>query len=392
MNLHLPTLLLLDICVLALLGGLMLHAWWRSESESTLGYMAGLLLLGSLGALVLSLRGIGIDTLSMVFGNLLLRLAVGMGWASVRVFAGRRPHWLGICGGALAWALLCLWPEFHRSLPLRVTLGTLLTVFYAILGAWELWSARSRIEVSVIAAVTLFLWHALLCSVLLVLYRGQTMVLMWSGADDPFLAWRFLETFLFAIGIAFVTMAMVRERAELRFRAVANRDPLTDIGNRRAFMDGAQARLADCQRSGSAAALLLCDLDYFKRLNDSHGHAMGDAALVAFGHLLARSVRQGDVCGRIGGEEFACLLPDADAAVAVQVAERIRRECAELQLPAEVHMSVSIGVAASEHAGYELAPLLAQADEALYRAKAAGRDRVEHYAGVPRQARGGDGA
>ena len=82
MNLHLPTLLLLDICVLALLGGLMLHAWWRSESESTLGYMAGLLLLGSLGALVLSLRGIGIDTLSMVFGNLLLRLAVGMGWAA----------------------------------------------------------------------------------------------------------------------------------------------------------------------------------------------------------------------------------------------------------------------------------------------------------------------
>ena len=392
MTLHLPTLLLLDICVLALLGGLMLHAWWRSDHESTLGYLAGFLLLGSLGGLVVSLRGVGIDSLSMILGNLLLRLAVGMGWASMRAFVGRRPHWLGITAGALLWGALCLWPEFHRALTLRVTFGTLLTVLYAGMAGWELWRARAQVEVSVAPALVLFFGHALFSLALQGEYGGPQTLQLWSGVSDPYLAWRFLETFLFAIGVAFATMAMVRERAEQRFRAVANRDPLTDIGNRRAFIDGSQIRLAECRRAGRPAALLLCDLDYFKRLNDNHGHAMGDAALVAFGRLLAGSVRQGDVCGRIGGEEFACLLPDADAAVAVQVAERIRRECSELLLSEEVRFSVSIGVATGAQADYELAPLLAQADEALYRAKAAGRDRVEHYGGVPPQARGGDGA
>jgi diguanylate cyclase (GGDEF)-like protein len=270
-----------------------------------------------------------------------------------------------------------------RELPLRVAVGTLITILYATLAAWELWRVRRQVEVSIVPAVALLLMHGLFCASLVLLYRGQAIERIWSGQDDSFLTWRFLENFLFAIGLAFLTLAMVRERAELRYRAVANRDPLTGIGNRRAFMDGAQALLASCQRGGRPAALLLCDLDHFKRLNDSHGHAMGDAALVAFGRVLARSVRQHDVCGRIGGEEFACLLPDADAAKAAEVAERIRGHCSELVVEStlRVGVSVSIGVASVAGAGYDLAALLAQADEALYRAKAAGRNRVECSAG-----------
>lgn len=381
MLLHHPTLLLLDICALALLGGLTLHAWWRSEHETTLGFLAGMLLLAALGTAAHGLRGLGMEALPIVLANMLLLLAAGLGWTAMRVFATGQPWWPGIVGGALLWGMLCLWPQFMTSLPLRVTVGTLLAILYTGLSVWELWRARRRLEVAIAPALTLLLLHALFLAALLFAGGGESIVWRWTGEDAGFITWRLMETLLFATGIAFITLAMVHERAELRYRSVANRDPLTEIGNRRAFMDGAQALLGNCQRTGRPAALLLCDLDHFKRLNDSHGHAMGDAALVAFGQVLARSVRQQDVCGRIGGEEFACLLADADASVAAQVAERIRRECSELTLQAiePVSMSVSIGLAATEQSGYDLAILLARADQALYRAKAGGRDRVELY-------------
>ncbi|MNQ35723.1 putative diguanylate cyclase YedQ [compost metagenome] len=383
MTLHLPTLLLLDICVLALLGALMLHASRRSEGEATLGWMAGMLLLASLGTLMVSLRGIGMDNLSIVLGQALLRLAAGLGWTAMRVFAGRQPCWPGIVGGALLWVLLCLWPHFMSSLSLRVTVVTLLSVLYSAMAAWELWRARRQLQAAIVPAVALSLMHALFCASLLLVDSGQAIERVWSGLDDSFVTWRLLEAFLFAIGIAFVTLAMVRERAELRLRAMANCDPLTGIGNRRAFMDVAQVLLAHCQRAGSPVALLMCDLDHFKRLNDRYGHAMGDAALIGFARVLVQSIRQSDVCGRIGGEEFVCLLPDADAAQAAQVAERIRRECHALMPVQAQCFSVSIGVASVAQAGYDLSRLLALADQALYRAKANGRNRVEHYAEQP---------
>ncbi len=381
MTLHLPTLLLLDIYVLTLLGGLMLHAWWRSANEPTLGYMAGMLLLAALGALVISLRGIGVDGLSMVFSNLLMRLATGMGWAAMRVFVGRRPWWPGVIGGALLWGLLCLWPYFHESLTLRVIVGTLTSVVYTALAIWELWIARRQVGASVAPAIGMLSFHALFCIGLMLLYRGQTIEPTWASEGGGFLIWRLLENFLISIGIAFVTLAMVRERAEQRYRVVSERDPLTDIGNRRAFTETAVARLARCATEGRPAALLLCDLDHFKRVNDGHGHAMGDTVLIAFGQVLALGIRQHDVCGRIGGEEFACLLPGADPAVAVQVAERIRQKCGELHFEERVSISVSIGVASAERVGYDLSRLLASADRALYQAKANGRDRVELFGG-----------
>jgi diguanylate cyclase (GGDEF)-like protein len=378
MPLHLPTLLLLDVYVLALLGALMLHAWWRSESEATLGCMAGMLLLAALGTLVVSLRGVGLDGLSIVLGNVLLQLACGLGWAAMRLFVGRPLRWPTIAGGALLWVLLCLWPVFMASLPLRVAANSLLTMLYTALAARELWRARHRQEVSIAPALFLLLTHFAFFGMRLLLDHGEGVSRMWSAVDESFLNWLVLETFLFAIGIAFVTLAMVRERAELRYRAVANSDPLTGIGNRRAFMERAAALLDQCRREQRPAALLLCDLDYFKRLNDTHGHAMGDTALVAFAGVLAGGIRAQDVCGRIGGEEFACLLPDADQKAVAEVAERIRCQCGELSIGVPQRLSVSIGVASTVQAGHDLAHLLAQADEALYRAKAGGRDRVEH--------------
>ncbi len=380
MTLHLPTLFLLDVYMLTLLGGLMLHAWRRSETETTLGCTAGALLLAALGALVLGLRGMGVESLSILLGNMLLQLASGLGWSAMRVFAGRPLHWPGIVAGALSWGLLCLWPYFMSSISVRVVVGTLISVLYTVLTAWELWRVRRQLEVSTGPALTLLLVHALFCAGLLLVSRGQSVEQMWAGRGHGFLTWRLLETFLFAVGIAFAILAMVRERAELRYRDAAERDPLTGIGNRRAFTGNAESRLVRCAAEARPAALLLCDLDYFKQLNDTYGHATGDAALIAFGRLLVLSIRQQDVCGRIGGEEFACLLPSADAAAALQVAERIRQACSRLPLAPGVRVSVSIGVASTDQTGYDLSRLLVLADQALYRAKANGRDQVECFA------------
>jgi diguanylate cyclase (GGDEF)-like protein len=165
--------------------------------------------------------------------------------------------------------------------------------------------------------------------------------------------------------------------AEKHFRLAA-RDSLTDLFVRR-FFDG---RLAEevlrSQRYERDCAVAQFDLDHFKALNDRHGHAAGDEALRLFSRLLKQSVRQQDVCGRRGGEEFAVLFPETDRETARRACERIRQSVAASPLVlggAEVRLTVSAGVAGLE-AGDDRDRLLARADAALYRAKEAGRNRV----------------
>ncbi|WP_375737548.1 GGDEF domain-containing protein [Pseudomonas boanensis] len=381
MQLNIPTLMLVDIYILALVGILMLHAWRRGRREPTLGYLAAMLLLGALGTVLGGLRGIGMDYVPLVIGNVVLQLCGAMNWTAMRVFAGRQPHLPGICAGAVIWALLCLNPAFYESLTVRVALSSIITVSYAGLSAFELWRSRKSLEVAYVPALVLTIFHMGFYCVRIVVDRGMPFeqALASSGQGTSFFSLLVFETLLYAIGIAFVTLAMVKERAELKFRAAAYCDPLTGVGNRRAFMSSGEYLLASCEHRQEPAALLLCDLDYFKRLNDNFGHAAGDEALVAFSRIAVSSMRKQDVFGRIGGEEFACLLADADDEAAAQVAERIRREFADLPAQEPGLLSVSIGIAGTREAGYDLFRLLSLADEALYAAKDKGRNRIQRY-------------
>jgi diguanylate cyclase (GGDEF)-like protein len=135
--------------------------------------------------------------------------------------------------------------------------------------------------------------------------------------------------------------------------------------------------LAESQQYGEPAALLLCDLDNFKRLNDTYGHPVGDQALIAFGRIMVESLRKEDVCGRVGGEEFACLLNDCDEQTALEIAERIRRSFSQLSILEPGLLSVSIGVVTTRESGHDLSRLLSEADQALYGAKDQGRNRVQ---------------
>ncbi len=150
-------------------------------------------------------------------------------------------------------------------------------------------------------------------------------------------------------------------------------DALTGLGNRRAFDEALEVELKRAQRAGGWVGLVMMDVDHFKRFNDQYGHQAGDDALVTVGRVLTRVARAEDRACRIGGEEFALLLPGADERAAAIVAERVRRDV-QTRAPAAGPVTISLGVAASR--GDDGQALLAAADARLYAAKEAGRNRV----------------
>lgn len=178
-------------------------------------------------------------------------------------------------------------------------------------------------------------------------------------------------------------MADVTERKTMleEMCRLARTDSLTGLWNRGYFMELAGREIARCRRNESNMGMLIADVDFFKGVNDTYGHDVGDLALIGLAKVLLASVREVDVVGRYGGEEFVVLLPDASSDEACMVAKRIRRnlrerkmDCGEVELP----MTVSIGLTSLEGED-DLDGLLKFADIALYAAKKKGRDRVEVY-------------
>jgi len=379
MQLHIPTLLMVSVFIFCLMGLLTFHAWLRETRERSLAYLSCMMWLAALGVVLVSLRGLVADVVPLVFGNVVLLLSAGMNWTAMRVFAGRTPVVPGLLAGAGLWLLLCLLPAFYTSMAVRVAVYSLLVVGYGTLTVREFWLSRHQLEVAYMPALALTLLHSVFYAVRAFTDQGLTLNNALSGAGQgvPVFSFMLFESMLYVIGIAYVTLAMVKERAELRLKAAAFSDALTGVGNRRAFMSQGEQVLADCQRRGVPAALLLCDLDHFKRLNDTFGHQVGDQALIAFSQITVANLRKHDVFGRIGGEEFACLLVDADESMALQVAERIRGGFSALSMLEPGWLSVSIGVVSPQALGDDLSRLLSQADEALYGAKALGRNRVQ---------------
>ena len=172
-----------------------------------------------------------------------------------------------------------------------------------------------------------------------------------------------------------------------RLEDAARTDTLTSLPNRRAFDERLALELDRAARTGDPLSLLVGDIDRFKRLNDRFGHAAGDAALTAIGRVLMRECRAIDTPARIGGEEFAILLPSTGATAAVTTANRLRAAISDITDKGGKPLTISFGVAEHPADAPTAAELIAAADRALYAAKAAGRNRVErseHFAGGPR--------
>jgi diguanylate cyclase (GGDEF)-like protein len=164
-------------------------------------------------------------------------------------------------------------------------------------------------------------------------------------------------------------------RLERQLREQANTDGLTGLLLRNRFLELARLVLRDAHRQQKPACGLFLDADHFKQLNDDHGHAAGDAALIALAAILRAQMRESDLIGRIGGEEFALLLPGLDMRQASSRAEQLRLAVHAVQRP-DGPLTVSIGIAECLHVNEDIEALLARADQAMRRAKIEGRDRA----------------
>jgi diguanylate cyclase (GGDEF)-like protein len=166
----------------------------------------------------------------------------------------------------------------------------------------------------------------------------------------------------------------------------AQSDALTGVLNRRSLLERLDSACLRARARGLPIALLFIDLDHFKQINDSFGHPAGDACLKAIIGPIQAELRQSDVIGRYGGEEFVVILSSADAAAAQPIAERIRQRVADISVPgfgAPIHLTCSIGIATSDMLGVWGEHLIARADEAVYAAKRCGRNCVQIAAPTP---------
>lgn len=197
----------------------------------------------------------------------------------------------------------------------------------------------------------------------------------------------------FQLGIALISLAPItisvahqlRARALRKLRFALNHDELTNALSRRTLMERGSRLVQRLAIEGGSIAVLMADMDHFKHINDTFGHAQGDAVLRHFTTLVLHNLRAQDLFGRIGGEEFALLLPGTTAEQALAVAERINRQMREHPFGqrdgSTMHATVSMGLRAAEplHPGDTLERLLSQADSALYQAKNAGRDQIRQH-------------
>jgi diguanylate cyclase (GGDEF)-like protein len=363
---------------IAVTGGLLLlFSWMQNRSVPALAFWGMGYLLASTGAALMALRGLISPAWSICAAIALICLAYGLVWAGSRSFEGRTVRVRWIVAGAAIWVAACQIDSFYQFAPARVMLGSAILATYAMLSAREVFHARDRELISRWPTVALLSLHACFLLVRIPFASALTFPAIGDPSSRPAMLIMAFESLFAVFCLAFLRVSMAKERAELEQRRAALTDSLTGVANRRAFFERGEPLLDRAITDRRPAALLLFDLDRFKEVNDTAGHQCGDRVLKAFASLVAASMKPDDLFGRLGGEEFACLLVDTSMNEALQTAERMRREFAAMRFEnLATNVTVSAGVAMTSAVDKGLQTLLAVADRALYRAKAEGRNRV----------------
>jgi len=380
MGLDVNTLFLVTIYVEAMLGLLLLFAWVQNSGIQAVAWWGSAHLLRAGSVCLFGMFGSVSDAISIDLANALLFTAFAVTWSGARVFDGRPVLPIYLVGGGVLWLLASRIPFVADSMEAKVLLSSGIITAYTWATAHEFWRGRHEPLVSRWPAIFMLFAHG----ALFLLRTPLSQILPWSPTNQVFdSVWLTLlsfEALLFTIAIAFILLAMAKERTELRHKTAALVDPLTGIANRRAFLEEA-ARLAESyDRNSRPPAVLLADLDHFKSINDRFGHAVGDVVLQVFAEIATAKLGPRDLIGRLGGEEFAMILHDSGHDRGIAIAERIRLSFAEAAIDIEgqqVAGTVSMGMVVCDDGLLDIQTLLAQADEALYCAKERGRNRIE---------------
>ncbi|MDK9702333.1 MAG: GGDEF domain-containing protein [Sulfuritalea sp.] len=377
-----PRTFLLVANLLGMFCALVLWVQARSFPDDINGlgdWALAVVLIGSASGLA-SMRGIFADVFSIVVASTALLLGQYLLIVGLQRYAGQEPRWRPALDGIGAVVILIVWLTYgSHSYQGRIFIMSLAHMGLFSIGAVLAWRAKPT------GIGSRFLTAFFVLGVLVAVWRLTTLTVAVDQSDEIFDRNLIQQVYLgmFSLGVlglsvGFILLTNERLRAELEF--MATRDPMTGALNRRAFFAQAEVEWARSMRARRPLATIASDIDFFKKVNDTYGHHVGDLVIKDFTSRAAQMLRLPDVLARFGGEEFVILLPDTGLAEARKVAERIRGEIEihrNKELPA---YTVSIGLSVAQgEAGQaaDIEALIAEADAALYRAKQGGRNRVE---------------
>ncbi|MDR6765043.1 diguanylate cyclase (GGDEF)-like protein [Acidovorax delafieldii] len=386
---HVPTMLAMIIASSLMMAASMAVVGWGRRRDG-LGRWAAALLVNAIGHLLIMLRGLIPDLLSIVVGNLMLSsVFVGM-IAAVYQFQGRPVRWALLLAPPLL--VLVFVSVFIDNFPARVSFVGLVIGLQAV---WALLAALSHRHATVGRGQWLLVAGLSLEAVVL---GGRALVAISTHSEatnilqsSALQTLTFLATFSVVLVSSVGFVFMSRDRADENNRVLAALDPLTGVANRRSLIAALDRDVARAQRMREPMALMMVDIDHFKDVNDQYGHPAGDRVLCSVVNVLRQRVRAQDLVGRYGGEEFMVLLPDTGLTGAEQLARELCKAVEESRCPADgvpgpgIAVTVSIGVFGGRlESGDSWDMLIAAADRALYQAKNNGRNRVEVATGLRR--------
>jgi diguanylate cyclase (GGDEF)-like protein len=380
MRLDVQTLAVVTVFVTALLGALLVFAGQQNRTVRALMVWGAAYIVIAVGLALITTQGSAPDWISIDIANAFVLLGNGLTWAGARMFEKRLARAGLVVAAPIIWLMACTLPAFSGNLDLRVVYVSAVMAMLAAATGEEFLRGRAEALMSRWPTVcVLFAYAAALlaripATLLSPTLAGQSLL---SGVSFALLAF---GTLLFTVVLAFLLLNMTKERTELAHKIASLIDPLSGVPNRRAFLDGANRLLVQESLDYEPLAVFLFDLDRFKAINDQLGHGTGDTVLQIFAASATRTLGSHNLFGRIGGEEFAAMLAVGDLGEAEAIADRVRRNfLADAAAHADEGLtpSVSVGVTLGCDPRVPVSALLAAADQALYRAKANGRNRVE---------------
>ena len=379
MAIDFPTLMVAGSFVSAVSGIFLIFAWLQTDRAHGMLWWAAADLVLATAIPIMASPTFTPGEPALVVAITLLNISPALIWASARAVNGRRVDFAIVGAGAVLWLVAYAMPIVREQSRIQAALNLAIVAIFLFAAAYEFWRGRDEKLMSRWPLVVLLALHAT--------FSTGAAVAAISGGMAPegiavlygWFGFVHLETLAFVIGTSIFTVAMARERNEVVHKIAASTDGLTGVATRRAFYDRGETLVADSVRLDAPLAIILFDLDAFKKINDTFGHGPGDEVLKRFGAAALKTLRSSDLIGRLGGEEFGAILTGASVGAAYIAAERIRvaftDACATLN-DGKIKATVSAGIAQVQ-AGSTLDSLVQAADLALYRAKLQGRDRVE---------------